>query len=59
MTDIAVPIADDLRIVLNQRVMHSHQRPGIWDSDNRPGLANTPCVECAARQRLASWLEAA
>jgi hypothetical protein len=43
---------DDLLLVLQQRVMHSHQRPGIWDGDNRPGLANTRCLECAARERL-------
>jgi hypothetical protein len=43
---------DDLRLVLDQRVMHSHQRPGIWDPDNRLGVADTRCLECAARERL-------
>ena len=43
---------DDLRLVLDQQVMHSHQRPGIWDWDNRPGVANTRCLGCAARERL-------
>jgi hypothetical protein len=49
--------AADLEAVLNQRVMHSHSRPGIWDSDNRPGLAHTRCVECAARERLRADLQ--
>ncbi len=44
--------SDDLTTVLNQRVGHAHSRPGIWDDDNRPGLAGTRCVECAARERL-------
>lgn len=43
---------DDLTTVLNQRNGHCHSRPGIWDDDNRPGLAGTRCVECAARERL-------
>lgn len=49
--------AADLETVLNQRVMHSHSRPGIWDADNQPGLANTRCVECAARERLRAELQ--
>jgi hypothetical protein len=48
--------AEDLRTVLEARTQHSHRRPGIWDDSNRPGLANTPCVECAARHRLRSAL---
>lgn len=51
--------AVDLRTVLDQRIMHSHERPGVWDADNRPGLANTACVECAARARLREALAAA
>ncbi len=52
--------ADDLRTVLNQRIGHSHSRPGIWDDDNvRNGLAGKPCEECAARERLAAALDAA
>jgi hypothetical protein len=53
--DVAPLVAidpDDLRMVLDQRAGHSHTRPGVWDSDNRPGLANTRCRECAARERL-------
>lgn len=50
--------AADLRTVLAQRIMHSHERPGVWDADNRPGLASTPCVECAARTRLREALAA-
>ena len=46
-----VVLGRDLRTVLAQRVMHSHQRPGVWDDDN-PGKGGTPCEECAARQRL-------
>lgn len=46
----------DLRTALDQRMLHSHQRPGVWDDSNRPEIAGKPCVECAARQRLASAL---
>lgn len=49
----------DLLTVLNQRTGHSHRRPGIWDPDNRPEIANKPCVECAARERLRAALSAA
>lgn len=50
--------ADDLRTVLNQRNRHHHQRPGVWDDDNRPGVAGTPCPECRARGRLEAALAA-
>jgi hypothetical protein len=60
---IAAPVAGrvvvdtaDLETVLNQRDAHAHSRPGIWDDDNRPGLRGTRCVECAARDRLATAL---
>lgn len=43
---------EDVRLVLEQRNLHSHERPGIWDASNRPELANTVCAECAARHRL-------
>lgn len=49
----------DLEVVLDQRTMHDHQRPGIWDDDNRPGLAGTRCGECAARVRLRAAVNAA
>jgi hypothetical protein len=42
----------DVQVVLSQRVVHSHTRPGIWDPDNGAGKANMPCIECAARARL-------
>lgn len=48
--------ADDLAAVLNQRVGHSHLRPGVWDDSNPPELAGKSCVECAARERLAAAL---
>lgn len=48
--------AADLRIVLNQRTSHAHSRPGIWDADNRPGLANSRCMDCDARDRLIAAL---
>ncbi|WP_341719971.1 hypothetical protein QQG74_09795 [Micromonospora sp. FIMYZ51] len=41
---------DDLRVVLDQRVQHSHERPGRWDADGRA------CVECAARTQLTAAL---
>lgn len=25
---------------------HAHRRPGIWDSDNEPGIAGKPCAWC-------------
>lgn len=48
MTDaVAVTVSTgDLRIVLDQKVGHSHRRDGHWDADGRP------CRECAARGRL-------
>lgn len=55
MTTVMVS-ADDLRTVLDQEILHIHRRPGVWDASNRPGLANTPCVECVARDRLRSAL---
>lgn len=55
MTAMVRVSAEDLRVVLAQRVMHSHARPGIWDWDNG-AKANTACEECAARQRLAAAL---
>lgn len=26
---------------------HSHDKPGIWDADNKPGVAGTKCQWCA------------
>ena len=26
---------------------HSHEQPGIWDSDNHPDIAGKPCEWCA------------
>lgn len=43
----------DLEIVLKQRMGHCHQQPGVWDADG------APCVECAARARLACITERA
>lgn len=54
MTTVTVSAAD-LRTVLDQRHLHAHRRPGIWDSDN-PGKGGTRCQECAARERLRSAL---
>lgn len=44
-------LADDLETLLNQKILHRHLRPGVWDGDNgeRAGL---PCTECAVRERL-------
>ena len=56
MTAVVTVDADDLAAVLNQRVGHSHQRPGVWDDSNPPSLAGKPCVECAARERLTAAL---
>lgn len=25
---------------------HAHSRPGIWDNDNKPGIAGKPCAWC-------------
>lgn len=52
----AQALGADLRTVLDQRMMHSHQRPGVWDDDNSPEIAGTACVECAARARLEALL---
>lgn len=52
----AADIRADVETVLTQHVMHSHERPGIWDACNPPEIANKPCVECAARKRLYAWL---
>lgn len=49
--------ADDLRTVMEQRHLHAHERPGVWDADNRD-KAGEPCVECAARSRLQAALPA-
>lgn len=54
MTAVTVS-ADDLRTVLDQEILHLHRRPGVWDDDN-PRIGGTPCVECAARDRLRSAL---
>jgi hypothetical protein len=51
--------AADLRLVLSQHTRHAHQRARIWDSDNRPGVAGTRCMECDARDRLIGALESA
>jgi hypothetical protein len=58
--DAARPMIDpaDVRIVLDQRIGHDHQRPGVWDFDNLPDRAGQPCVECAARKRLRAAIEA-
>ena len=50
-------LAHDLRIVLDQQTLHAHRRPGLWDVENHPKIADTPCVECAARDRLRAALD--
>ncbi|GAA4439555.1 hypothetical protein [Phytohabitans houttuyneae] len=55
--DALAALVADIEIMLNQRTGHAHTRPGIWDPDNRPGKANTVCVECAARRRVRAWLD--
>lgn len=27
---------------------HGHMVPGLWDSDNAPGVRNRPCAKCAS-----------
>lgn len=44
--EISDSVAADLRLILEQRVLHCHMRDGHWDADGRP------CQECAARGRL-------
>ena len=58
--DAARPMIDpaDVRIVLDQRIGHSHEQPGVWDLNNPPDRAGRPCVECAARKRLRAAIEA-
>lgn len=55
---LAVVPAGDVRAVL-ERQPHCHSRPGVWDDDNRPEVAGTPCRECAARGRLSAALDGA
>lgn len=51
--DRVVVDPDDLRMVLDQRIMHCHLVPGFWDGTGRP------CAECAARTRLRAALDGA
>jgi hypothetical protein len=57
-TDLVAVSAADLTTVLDQRNLHCHRRPGIWDDDNPPDRAGTRCVECAARERLLAAMRA-
>lgn len=52
---VVVP-AGDVRKVLNQRTLHAHATPGVWD-DGNGDRAGQPCVECAARDRLTAAIE--
>lgn len=45
-------LADDLRMVLDQKVPHVHLRPGRWDDDD------TVCTVCKARARLQMLVDA-
>lgn len=56
--DVVTVNTDDLRTVLNQRVMHAHQVHGIWDDDNGE-KSGTACRECAARDMLIAALDLA
>jgi len=38
---------------------HCHDEPGIWDSDNGPGKAGTPCDWCAHWERARTALSKA
>lgn len=51
--DVVSVSRHDLTTVLDQRMLHHHQRPGRWDDDG------SRCVECAARARLAGAIRAA
>mgnify|MGYP000308264879 CR=1 FL=1 len=35
---------------------HDHAVPGVWDADNEPGIAGTPCQTCASWRRLTELL---
>lgn len=48
ITAVLEMFAADVRTVLAQEQQHAHRIPGVWD-----GAARRPCVECAARERLA------
>jgi hypothetical protein len=52
-----MPLRADVATVLAQRNLHCHARPGVWDDDQPAGVRGTPCVECAARERLQQWVD--
>lgn len=50
--EVVVSRADLALYVAYHRSGHAHSTPGVWDSDNRPGVAGETCTYCPAYERL-------